>query len=65
MLSEDYLGLDKIYIQAKRWENTVGRPEIQQFKGALADQVAKKVSLLQLPILVKRRWNRLKNQALF
>ena len=42
MLSEDHLGLDKIYIQAKRWENTVGRPEIQQFKGALADQVAKK-----------------------
>ena len=42
MISEDRLGLDKIYIQAKRWENTVGRPEIQQFKGALADQVAKK-----------------------
>lgn len=36
------MGLDKIYIQAKRWENTVGRPDIQQFKGALADQVAKK-----------------------
>ncbi|QIC62949.1 restriction endonuclease [Acinetobacter schindleri] len=42
IISEDRLGLDKIYIQAKRWENTVGRPEIQQFKGALADQVAKK-----------------------
>ncbi|MBP8064166.1 MAG: restriction endonuclease [Acinetobacter sp.] len=42
VISEDRLGLDKIYIQAKRWENTVGRPEIQQFKGALADQVAKK-----------------------
>ena len=41
MLGEDRLGLDKIYIQAKRWENTVGRPDIQQFKGALADQVAK------------------------
>lgn len=42
VISENRLGLDKIYIQAKRWENTVGRPDIQQFKGALADQVAKK-----------------------
>lgn len=42
VISEDRLGLDKIYIQAKRWENTIGRPDIQQFKGALADQVAKK-----------------------
>ena len=42
IISEDRLSLDKIYIQAKRWENTVGRPDIQQFKGALADQVAKK-----------------------
>lgn len=42
IISEDRLGLDKIYIQAKRWENTVGRPDIQQFKGASADQVAKK-----------------------
>lgn len=42
IISEDRLGLDKIYIQAKRWESTVGRPDIQQFKGALADQVAKK-----------------------
>lgn len=42
IISEDRLGLDKIYIQAKRWDSTVGRPDIQQFKGALADQVAKK-----------------------
>jgi restriction system protein len=42
VISEDRLGLDKIYIQAKRWKDTVGRPDIQQFKGALADQVAKK-----------------------
>ncbi|MDR6543255.1 restriction system protein [Acinetobacter bereziniae] len=42
IISEDRLGLDKIYVQAKRWETTVGRPDIQQFKGALADQVAKK-----------------------
>lgn len=42
VISEDRLGLDKIYIQAKRWKDTVGRPDIQQFKDALADQVAKK-----------------------
>ena len=34
-IKEDALGLDMIYLQAKRWENTVGRPEIQKFAGAL------------------------------
>lgn len=43
VISEDRLGLDKIYIQAKRRDDkTIGRPDIQQFKGALEDQVAKK-----------------------
>ena len=36
------LGLDIIYIQAKRWANTVGRPEIQRFAGALHGQRARK-----------------------
>jgi restriction system protein len=31
-----------IYVQAKRWENTVGRPDIQQFAGALQSQKARK-----------------------
>jgi restriction system protein len=35
IIKEDRLGLDVIYIQAKRWEATVGRPEIQKFAGAL------------------------------
>jgi restriction system protein len=35
IIKEDRLGLDVIYIQAKRWENTVGRPQIQNFVGAL------------------------------
>jgi len=35
IIKEDKLGLDEIYIQAKRWEGTVGRPEIQKFVGAL------------------------------
>lgn len=43
-IKEDKLGLDIIYIQAKRWQkgNIVGRPEIQKFVGALAGQGAKK-----------------------
>ncbi|HUM52956.1 MAG TPA: restriction endonuclease [Chitinophagales bacterium] len=42
VISEDKLGLDIIYIQAKRWENVVGRPELHKFVGALAGQGAKK-----------------------
>ena len=42
IIKEDKLGLDIIYIQAKRWDNVVGRPEIQKFIGALAGQGAKK-----------------------
>ncbi len=42
IIKEDRLGLDVIYIQAKRWEGSVGRPEIQKFIGALAGQGAKK-----------------------
>ncbi|MCB9833053.1 MAG: restriction endonuclease [Planctomycetes bacterium] len=43
VIKEDRLGLDAIYIQAKRWDsNTVGRPEIQKFVGALHGQRAKK-----------------------
>jgi len=38
IINEDQLGLDVIYIQAKRWEGTVGRPEIQKFAGALQGQ---------------------------
>ncbi|MFQ3590399.1 MAG: restriction endonuclease [Chloracidobacterium sp.] len=42
IIKEDKLGLDVIYIQAKRWEHTVGRPEIQKFAGALQGQRARK-----------------------
>lgn len=42
IIKEDKLGLDVIYIQAKRWDNVVGRPEIQKFAGALLGQKAKK-----------------------
>lgn len=42
VIHEDRLGLDVIYLQAKRWEGVVGRPEIQKFVGALQGQRAKK-----------------------
>lgn len=42
IINEDRLGLDVIFIQAKRWESTVGRPEIQKFAGALQGQRARK-----------------------
>ena len=42
IIKEDRLGLDIVYIQAKRWDSTVGRPEIQKFAGALQGQRAKK-----------------------
>lgn len=42
IIKEDRLGLDVIYIQAKRWEGTVGRPEIHQFAGALQEKRARK-----------------------
>jgi len=42
IIKEDRLGLDVIYIQAKKWDATIGRPEIQKFVGALAGQGAKK-----------------------
>lgn len=42
IISLDKLGLEKVYVQAKRWQNTVGRPELQAFYGALAGQKAKR-----------------------
>jgi len=42
IIKEDRLGLDTIFIQAKRWQGSVGRPEIQKFVGALQGQRANK-----------------------
>lgn len=44
IIKEDKLGLDNIYLQAKRWKETrtVGRPDVQQFAGALQGQRARK-----------------------
>ncbi|WP_413483001.1 restriction endonuclease [Morganella psychrotolerans] len=42
IISLDKLGLERIYVQAKRWQGTVGRPDLQAFYGALAGQKAKR-----------------------
>jgi len=42
VIKEDKLGLDAVYLQAKKWEGTVGRPEIQRFAGSLEGQRATK-----------------------
>jgi restriction system protein len=42
IISLDKLGLEKVYVQAKRWQQSVGRPEVQAFYGALAGQRAHK-----------------------
>ncbi len=42
VISLDKLGLEKVYVQAKRWQSVVGRPEVQAFYGALAGQRAHK-----------------------
>jgi len=42
VIAEDRLGLEMVYLHAKRWDGTVGRPDIQKFVGALHGQRAKK-----------------------
>jgi restriction system protein len=42
VISLDRLGLEKVYVQAKRWQGSVGRPDVQGFYGALAGQRATK-----------------------
>ena len=42
VIKEDRLGLDVVYVQAKRWDRTVGRPDVQAFAGSLEGQRARK-----------------------
>ena len=46
IIKEDKLGLDTVYIQAKRWENPVGRPVVQGFAGSLEGHRARKGVLI-------------------
>jgi restriction system protein len=42
VIPEDRLGLDMVYVQAKKWENAVGPDEIRKFVGSLGEQKAHK-----------------------
>lgn len=53
IIKEDKLGLDTIYIQAKRWKGVVGRPEIQKFAGALLGQKASKGVFITTSLFTK------------
>lgn len=46
IIKEDKLGLDAVYVQAKRWDATVGRPVVQAFAGSLEGQRARKGVLI-------------------
>jgi len=46
IIKEDKLGLDVVYVQAKKWEGTVGRPTVQAFAGSLEGQRARKGVLI-------------------
>jgi len=61
IIKEDKLGLDKIYIQAKKWENSVGRPEIQKFVGALQGKRAKKGVFITTSEFSKEAYEYVKN----
>lgn len=53
IIKEDRLGLDVIYLQAKRWEGSVGRPELQKFVGALHGKRAKKGVFITTGVFTK------------
>ena len=53
VVNQDHLGLDRIYIQSKRWEGSVGRPIIQGFVGALAGVGASKGVIMTTSIFAQ------------
>lgn len=57
VINEDRLGLDAIYLQAKKWEGPVGRPEVQRFVGALAGQRANKGVFLTTSSFTQEAFN--------
>lgn len=57
IINEDRLGLDTVYIQAKRWESTVGRPIVQAFAGSLEGFRAKKGVMITTSRFSKDAWD--------
>jgi len=56
IIKEDRLGLDTIFLQAKRWEGTVSRPEVQKFAGALQGHRARKGIFITTSSYTKEAW---------
>jgi restriction system protein len=61
IIPQDKLGLDSVYIQAKKWENVVSRPEIQKFVGALEGVRARKGIFLTTSTFSEGAKNYVKN----
>ena len=57
IINEDRLGLDVIYIQAKRWESPVGSPQLRNFVGALAGQRATKGVFITTSSFTQDAWD--------
>ena len=57
IINEDRLGLDVIYVQAKRWQGNIGRKEIQSFVGALAGKQANKGVFITTSDFVHNAWD--------
>jgi restriction system protein len=64
IIKQDRLGLESIYVQAKRWEGTVGRPVIQQFVGALHERKARKGVVITSSSFTKDAIQSAKDQSL-
>jgi restriction system protein len=57
VINEDKLGLDKVCVQAKRWEGTVGMKTVREFVGSLANEHARKGILITTSTFVKEAFN--------
>jgi len=64
IIKQDRLGLESIYVQAKRWEGVVGRPVIQQFVGALHERKARKGVVITASSFTKDAIKSAKDQSL-
>jgi restriction system protein len=60
IIKEDKLDLDAIYLQAKRWDNTVGRPIVQALAGSLeGDRARKRCVDYNISVLARGIWTML------
>lgn len=63
IIKEDRLGLDRIYLQAKRWEGSVGRPELHRFAGALQERRASRGVFMTTSVFTREAHDFVRNIA--